>query len=73
MQQTANSCFQLLSFSDALCLTVVDFFREFCKLTLNVCIHKPLLEAITGPMTIKAWQDLRPGTGEAVEILFKAR
>ena len=34
-------------FSDAFCPTVVDFFREFYKFTLNACTLEPRLAAIT--------------------------
>ena len=50
-------------------LTVVNFFREFYKLTLNAYIYKPLSTAIAGQMTIRAWLDLRAGIGKVVKNL----
>ena len=41
-----NSRGKTSSFSDAFRLTVVNFFEEFYKLTLNAYIYKPLLAAI---------------------------
>ena len=64
-----NSSCKISLFSDTFRLTVLDFFGEFNNLTLNTCIYKPQLAAIRGPMTIKAWPDLRIRTGEVAKNL----
>ena len=43
-----NSGYKTSLYSDAFRLTVVNFFREFYKLTLNAYICRPLLAAIAG-------------------------
>lgn len=47
-QHSASSSCKASLFSDAFHLTVVDFFWEFYKLTLNACIYKPWVAATMG-------------------------
>ena len=65
----ANSSCKTSSFSDAFRLTVVNFFREFYKLTLNANIYKLSLAAIAGAYDHVAWLDLRAGIGKVMKNL----
>ena len=48
MRTVQHNKYKTSLFFDAFRLTVVNFFREFYKLTLNAYIYKPLLAAIAG-------------------------